>query len=78
MIKCHDKIDRPYFSSCRTTTADGNTRKQNSKCIYIWFCKTLMTTENCYYKKLLKAHLITASSLVTFSAKIRTISVNLY
>ena len=37
-----------------------------------------MATENGYYKKLLKATFITSSSFVTFSAKIRTASINLY
>ena len=37
-----------------------------------------INTENCYYKILLKAKLITSSLFVTFSAKICTASVNLY
>ena len=32
MSKNHNENDRP-FSSCRTTTADGNTRQQKSQCM---------------------------------------------
>ena len=51
-----------------------------SKTLNAWilFCKTWMTTENCYYKILPKAKSITSSFFVTFSAKIRTTSGHLY
>ena len=37
-----------------------------------------MTIKKCYYKKLLKANLINLNFFVTFSAKVRKTSVNLY
>ena len=49
-----------------------------SKTLNAWilFCKTWMAAKNYYYKKLLKAKLITLGYFVTFSGKIRTISEN--
>ena len=51
-----------------------------SKTLNAWilFFKIWMATENSYYKKLLKASLITSRFFVTFFAKIRAMSVNLY
>ena len=48
--------------SCKSKTSDGNTFKQYSQCM-ILFCKTWMATENCYYKKLLKAKLTTSKDV---------------
>ena len=46
----------------------------------IMFCKTSMAFENCYYKKLLNAKLITSKygPLLLFLQRILTTPVNLY
>ena len=33
MNQGHNENDRPFFSSCRTTTADRNSRKQYFQCM---------------------------------------------
>ena len=56
------------------------THVSNTLNAWILLCKTWMATENCYYKKLVKGCLcnyLKGCSLATFSAKIRTTSVNL-
>ena len=66
--KSHYKIDKPFFSSCSTTQL---MIAHESKTLNAWilFCKIWIATKSCYYKKLLKANLITSSALVIFSGK---------
>ena len=60
MSKNHNKNDRPFLSSYRTSTTDGNTRNQNSQCMaygsakHEWQLKT---------EKLLKAKSITSKQV---------------
>ena len=56
--KSHNKNDKP-FRSCRSKTSDGNTRKQCLQCMNT-VLKNMNGTENFYYKKLLKAKLLTS------------------
>ena len=66
------------FLPLQDYTADGNTRKQNCQCMSTALQNMNSNQKLLLYKKLLKAKLITSSSFVTFSAKIRTTSNQLY
>ena len=66
-----------FFFQLQDYTADGNIRKYNSQCMNTVLQNMNSNWKLLLYKKLLKANLITSSSFVTFSAKIRKTSVNL-
>ena len=58
MSKSHNENDKP-FSSCRSKTSDGDTRKQYFQCMNTAL-QNMNGTENRYYMKLLKAKLTTS------------------